>query len=618
MTEQAGPRPRIRRATATRSRSTTNRCSTSRSDVTAGGEQGLLGLAFSPTAARCTSRSRTATTDQQLDEFTLSTATASSTPRRAARCSSSPTSRRTTTAATSSSAPTASSTGRWATAAAPATRSQSGQNPNDLLGNILRIDPTHAGRRPAVRHPAPTTRSRRRRRRARGVAVRAAQPVAVRRSTARRSDLWIGDVGQNAIEESRLPARRRHAGGQNFGWSDVEGTHPFTGDGPPAGAVPPIYEYDHSGGRCSITGGLRVPRQRHPGARGHVPVRRLLRRRDPRARARGRRQRHRDRPPAARAADCRRSARTTTARCTCSALSERQRVAHRHRRRTGRRASSPQRGRRLDGCRPRCRPIPRPRPTSWSRPRRALRDPDVVAGRARRRRAPPAARVPPARAVSPSSYDMIVSHAPARDLHDARRGSTSTPATSSRHPRRSAEATRCPRGASSRRRRAEELLADLPRGRAAVRRRVELPRVDQPHRVRDGTHPRVQLRRRAGPDAVHAVDVGRVRRGGDINSPHDSILAAARYLARQRLRRRQRRRRAVPLQQQRALRERDQGHRRGARAPTRPRSPATTGGRSSTSRTLGDVHLPVGYETPEPHPRGRLHRRASAGVACRP
>src|SRR5205823_5548339 len=67
-------------------------------------------------------------------------------------------------------------------------------------------------------------------------------------------DLWIGDVGQGAIEEvdflgAPVP------GGKNFGWSDVEGTHPYRKPAPPPGAVAPIYEYDHSGSRCSITGG---------------------------------------------------------------------------------------------------------------------------------------------------------------------------------------------------------------------------------------------------------------------------------------------------------------------------------------------------------------------------
>ena len=67
-------------------------------------------------------------------------------------------------------------------------------------------------------------------------------------------DLWIADVGQNKIEEIDFqPAGA--PGGANFGWNAVEGDQPFAADGPPKGATPPIYEYDHSGGRCSITGG---------------------------------------------------------------------------------------------------------------------------------------------------------------------------------------------------------------------------------------------------------------------------------------------------------------------------------------------------------------------------
>jgi glucose/arabinose dehydrogenase len=68
-------------------------------------------------------------------------------------------------------------------------------------------------------------------------------------------DLWIGDVGQNQWEEIHvLPAGVE--GGQNLGWDYFEGTHPFEGS-PPAGLelVPPVIEYNHSGGHCSVTGG---------------------------------------------------------------------------------------------------------------------------------------------------------------------------------------------------------------------------------------------------------------------------------------------------------------------------------------------------------------------------
>lgn len=65
-------------------------------------------------------------------------------------------------------------------------------------------------------------------------------------------ELYIADVGQNQWEEINfLPAGS--PGGANFGWDFLEGTHPFEGI-PPAGLVPPVFEYDHSQG-CSVTGG---------------------------------------------------------------------------------------------------------------------------------------------------------------------------------------------------------------------------------------------------------------------------------------------------------------------------------------------------------------------------
>ena len=67
-------------------------------------------------------------------------------------------------------------------------------------------------------------------------------------------DLYVGDVGQNAWEEIDIITR-----GGNYGWRVAEGNHcnPTIGGGSCslAGFVPPIAEYVHSGGRCSITGG---------------------------------------------------------------------------------------------------------------------------------------------------------------------------------------------------------------------------------------------------------------------------------------------------------------------------------------------------------------------------
>jgi glucose/arabinose dehydrogenase len=70
-------------------------------------------------------------------------------------------------------------------------------------------------------------------------------------------DLWVGDVGQNAVEEiDRLPAASGGGRGANLGWNWFEGTTRFRTDGtPPAGTVEPVKTYTHDGGRCSIIGG---------------------------------------------------------------------------------------------------------------------------------------------------------------------------------------------------------------------------------------------------------------------------------------------------------------------------------------------------------------------------
>jgi glucose/arabinose dehydrogenase len=70
-------------------------------------------------------------------------------------------------------------------------------------------------------------------------------------------DLWVADVGQSSYEEiNLLPADEGFDAGRgdNLGWAEMEGTHPF-GDGDnPDGAVLPIFEYGRDDG-CSVIGG---------------------------------------------------------------------------------------------------------------------------------------------------------------------------------------------------------------------------------------------------------------------------------------------------------------------------------------------------------------------------
>lgn len=70
-------------------------------------------------------------------------------------------------------------------------------------------------------------------------------------------DMWIGDVGQNAMEEINYqPASS--AGGENYGWRCYEGTLPYqlSGCGAQSNYVFPVFFYNQSGNGCSVTGGF--------------------------------------------------------------------------------------------------------------------------------------------------------------------------------------------------------------------------------------------------------------------------------------------------------------------------------------------------------------------------
>jgi glucose/arabinose dehydrogenase len=66
--------------------------------------------------------------------------------------------------------------------------------------------------------------------------------------------LWVADVGQGSREEVNVI----DVAGGNYGWRIYEGTQ-CTGLGPdpctPANYIAPLFEYTHTSGRCSITGG---------------------------------------------------------------------------------------------------------------------------------------------------------------------------------------------------------------------------------------------------------------------------------------------------------------------------------------------------------------------------
>lgn len=134
------------------------------------------------------------------------------------------------------------------------------QNPDVLLGKLLRLDPKRKGGyasppdNPFAGGPGADE--------IYSLGLRNPYRFSFDRAT---GDLWIGDVGQNDWEEVNRVAAP-DARGANFGWDLLEGNHEFEGDtqAPPAGYRPPVHEYPTSGGNCAVTGGYvsrdsRVP-----------------------------------------------------------------------------------------------------------------------------------------------------------------------------------------------------------------------------------------------------------------------------------------------------------------------------------------------------------------------
>jgi glucose/arabinose dehydrogenase len=137
-----------------------------------------------------------------------------------------------------------------------------GQDLGTWLGKILRIDPRRSGNRPyTVPRSNPF------------VHRRGARPEIYAdglrnpwRFAFDGTDMVIADVGQNAEEEVDF-APHGSARGANYGWKVWEGRlHHASGSAPRAKF--PNLVYDHTGGRCSITGGYVVRDPRLTALRG--------------------------------------------------------------------------------------------------------------------------------------------------------------------------------------------------------------------------------------------------------------------------------------------------------------------------------------------------------------
>ena len=139
---------------------------------------------------------------------------------------------------------------------------RNGSNPETLLGSLLRIDPTPSDDRPYTIPPdnpfasgtfgdgivgAPEVWA---------WGLRNPWKIAFDPVT---GDLWIPDVGQNEFEEINVvgPASDAPAGrGADFGWSAFEGAERFNADVADSGRIThPVLTYSHADG-CSISGGV--------------------------------------------------------------------------------------------------------------------------------------------------------------------------------------------------------------------------------------------------------------------------------------------------------------------------------------------------------------------------
>ncbi len=124
-----------------------------------------------------------------------------------------------------------------------------GQSVDTLLGKLLRIDPTPAGSKPYSIPPDNPYADGGGRPEIWAYGLRNPWKFSFDAET---GDLVIADVGQNAYEEIDWLA----AGTEppvNFGWPRREGTHKYRSDDA-SGTVEPILDYPHDT-RCSISGG---------------------------------------------------------------------------------------------------------------------------------------------------------------------------------------------------------------------------------------------------------------------------------------------------------------------------------------------------------------------------
>ncbi len=138
-----------------------------------------------------------------------------------------------------------------------------GQNLTHLLGKVLRIDVDHppAGKMYAVPNDNPFVGREGIRPETWCYGLRNPWRIC---TDPQRGHLWVGNNGQDLWEQAYLIER-----GANYGWSVMEGSHPFYPErkAGPTPFVRPTVEHSHSEAR-SLTGGTVYYGRRHPELRG--------------------------------------------------------------------------------------------------------------------------------------------------------------------------------------------------------------------------------------------------------------------------------------------------------------------------------------------------------------
>lgn len=123
------------------------------------------------------------------------------------------------------------------------------QNMGSLFGKLLRLDVSKPDADWVIA----------------GLGLRNAWRFSFDRAT---GDLYIGDVGQSAIEEVNFTPRVS-PGLENYGWNLYEGSRRFKNGEPGAGKlIFPIFEYGRSEGNCTVIGGYVYRGAARPAERG--------------------------------------------------------------------------------------------------------------------------------------------------------------------------------------------------------------------------------------------------------------------------------------------------------------------------------------------------------------